>query len=59
MSPDDIDSFVYALSEYLNHIFPPQRNMGNFFDTDDNYIPLKDFVESELSKFVTKDRNYN
>lgn len=59
MSPDDINSFVYSLTEYLNPRLPPEKYMGNFFDTDKEYQPLLDFVTSRLDKFVTKDMNYN
>ena len=59
MSPDDFDTFVYQLSEFLNRILPPEKHMGSFFDTDDNYLPLQDFVQERLEPFMTKDRNYN
>lgn len=59
MSPDDIDSFVLALSDFLNPMLPPEKHMGNFFDTDDKYIPLSDFCFEQLDKFCTRDRNYN
>lgn len=59
MSPDDIDSFVLDLSEFLNRLLPPEKHMGNFFDTDDRYMPLHDFCEEWLDKFITRDRNYN
>jgi len=59
MSPDNIDEFVYDLTEFLNPLLPPEKHMGNFFDTDDKYVPVRDFCLSWFEKFYTKDRNYN
>ncbi len=59
LGPDQIDSFVYELTEFLNPLLPPEKNMGNFFDTNENYIPLNDFVQNWFEKYRTRDRNYN
>lgn len=59
MSDDDLDAFTYDLTEFLNPMLPPEKYMGNFFDTDDKYEPLREFVLNWFEKFVTKDRNYN
>lgn len=59
MSPDDIDNFVLALTDFLNPMLPPEKHMGNFFDTDDKFEPLRDFCLDYFEKFYTRDRNYN
>lgn len=59
MTDDNIDTFVYELTEYLDPLFPPTKNMGNFFDTDDNYEGLREFVFSKLEKFSNGYRNHN
>jgi hypothetical protein len=59
VSPDDIDTFVLKLTDFLNPMLPPEKHMGNFFDTDDNYQPLSDFCLDYFEKFYTRDRNYN
>lgn len=59
LSPDDIDSFVLALTEYLNPLLPPEKNMGNFFDTDDKYELIREFCLDWFDEYYTRDRNYN
>lgn len=59
MTDDDINSFVYGLTEFLNPMLPPEKHMGNFFDTDDKYEPLREFVFKELEKFSNGYMNYN
>ena len=53
MSPDDIDSIVLALHDFL--IGP----LGCQLDEDDDYVALQDFMYDVLDPFVAKDRNYN
>jgi hypothetical protein len=53
MSPDDIDSIVLKLHDFLF------RNLGCSLDEDDDYVELSDFMHSTLGKFITRDRNYN
>lgn len=56
---EDINSFVYNLTEFLNPMLPPEKHMGNFFDTNETYEPLRDFVHNELDKFIQQEDNYN
>lgn len=53
MSPDDIDSIVLALHDFL------VRDLGCVLDENDDYSALSDFMHDALEKFVTRDRNYN
>jgi hypothetical protein len=53
MSPDDIDSIVLSLHDFLF------RNLGCSLDENDDYEMLSDFMHDALEKFVTRDRNYN
>ena len=59
LTDDAINSFVYELSEFLNTQLPPTEHMGSWFDTDDKYEPLRDFVYSKLEKFSNGYMNYN
>jgi hypothetical protein len=52
MSPDDIDSVVLELYDYLISI-------GCTLNEDDQYDALSAFMHDTLDKFVTRDRNYN
>jgi hypothetical protein len=51
LNDDHIETFVYHLSEYLDPLFPPQAHGDDYFDTDVNYEPLREFVFKELGKF--------
>jgi hypothetical protein len=53
MSPDDIDSIVLDLSDFL------RDKLGFEHDENDDYEQLSDFMHDVLEKFVTRDRNYN
>ena len=59
LSNDNISSFVYKLTEHLNPRLPPEKHMGNFFDTDDEYFPLEEFVHNQLDIFIQKEDNFN
>ena len=59
MSEDDIDSFVYKLTDFLNHQLPIEKYGNNFFDTDERYIPLLDFCQDFFEPYLTKERNFN
>ena len=59
MSEDDIDKFVWQLTEFLNPRLPPEKHMGNFFDTDEQYLPLNEFCVNWFEPFYTKERNFN
>lgn len=59
MSEDDIESFVLNLTDFLNPMLPPEKHMGNFFDTDDKFLPLREFCLDWFEKYYTKERNYN
>ncbi len=53
MSPDDIDSLVVDLSDFL------VDSLGCVIDENDDYEALSDFMHKALEAFVTRDRNYN
>jgi hypothetical protein len=53
MNEDHIDSFVLELTEFLNKMLPPEKNMGDFFDTDDNYNPVLEFVHDKLDRYCS------
>ena len=53
MSPDDIDSVVLGLFDFL------VRDLGCDLGEDEDYEALKDHMYDALDKFVTRDRNYN
>lgn len=53
MSPDDIDSLVLDLHDFLRYDLDIAIN-----DTS-QYSSLSDFMHNALEKFVTRDRNYN
>lgn len=59
LTEDVIDSFVFDLTEYLNPLLPPEKHMGNFFDTDDKYEPIRQFCLDWFDKYYTGERNYN
>jgi hypothetical protein len=59
LTDDVINSFVYSLSEYLNRVLPPEKHMGSYFDTDDRYEPLREFVMSALESYSNGYVNYN
>lgn len=56
---EDIDRFVLMLSDHLNLVLPPEKHMGNFFDNDENYLPLDNFCHAFLDEFIQKEDNYN
>lgn len=53
MSPDDIDSVVLKLHDFLNGM------LRCSLDENYDYERLQDFMYDQLDKFCTKDRNYN
>ena len=53
MSPDDIDSVVLKLHDFLC------KRLGCALDEDNDYEALQDFMYDALDPFVTRDRNYN
>lgn len=59
MSEDDIDTFVYKLTDFLNLRLPPEKYGRNFFDTDEQYVPLHDFCHDFFEPYLTKERNFN
>lgn len=59
MNYDNIDTFVLNLTDFLNTMVSDELDVRDFFDTDDKYLPLLDFVRNNLDKFVTKEINYN
>lgn len=59
MDEDTIERFVFELTDFLNPMLPPEVNMGNFFDTDDNYNPIREFCLDWFEQYYTKERNYN
>jgi hypothetical protein len=53
MSPDDIDSVVLKLHDFLF------RSLGCALDEDEDYDMLYNFMHNQLDPFCTRDRNYN
>jgi hypothetical protein len=52
MSPDDIDSIVLDLSDFMHN------SMGIDFN-DEEYDMLYNFMHNQIDPFVTRERNYN
>jgi hypothetical protein len=52
MSPDDIDSIVLDLNDFMHD------SMGIDLD-DQEYDMVHTFLHDTLDKFITRDRNYN
>lgn len=53
MSPDDIDSLVLDLSDFL------QKQLQCDIDENADYEALSDFMFKALDKFITRERSYN
>ena len=53
MSPDDVDSVVLKLHDFL------VDQLGCDLNDSDDYTALADFMHDALDDFITRDRNYN
>ena len=53
MSPDDIDSLVVHLSDFL------VKDLGCAIDENEDFEALLDFMHNALEPYVKRDRNYN
>lgn len=57
MSPDDLDSFIVSLADWIDTrsaLIEIQT-----MEDDGLYSSLTDLVYNELDRFCTRDRNYN
>jgi hypothetical protein len=52
MSPDDIDSIVLDLSDFMHNSMGIDLN-------DEEYDMLYNFMHNQIDPFCTRERNYN